>query len=82
MSPVLESYDRVLVDTSDRTPSPPGIFVLYDGLGLVVKRVEHVPHSEPARFVVASANPDYGRYELGADELYIVGRAVWFARRL
>jgi hypothetical protein len=39
----------VLVDLGRRAPTPPGVFVLYDGMGLVAKRVEHIPNSDPPR---------------------------------
>ena len=42
MDPLLSSGDRILIDTSQRIPVPPGIFVIWDGMGLVAKRIEHV----------------------------------------
>ena len=33
MEPLLSSGDRILVDTSQRIPVPPGIFVIWDGMG-------------------------------------------------
>jgi phage repressor protein C with HTH and peptisase S24 domain len=39
----LHDGDIVLVDLGRRTTTPPGIFVLHDGMGLVAKRLEHVP---------------------------------------
>jgi phage repressor protein C with HTH and peptisase S24 domain len=82
MQPTLCDGDTVLVDLSQRVPSPPGIFVLHDGLGLVAKRVEHVPMSEPARLRIISDNPRYAPYECLAAEATIVGRIRWFAREL
>ena len=82
MEPLLSSGDRILIDVSRQVPVPPGIFVIWDGMGLVAKRIEHVPHSEPPRVVMKSANPDYDSYERPADEIRIVGRAVWASRRL
>lgn len=82
MEPLLSSGDRILVDTSQRIPVPPGIFVIWDGMGLVAKRTEHVPHSDPPRIVVKSSNPEYATYERDAEEVHIVGRAVWAAKRL
>lgn len=82
MSPTLESGDRVLVDVADKRPSPPGIFMLWDGDGTVVKRLERIPNSEPATLVIMSDNPHHGRYERLVEETAIVGRVVWFARRL
>ena len=82
MEPLLSSGDRILIDVSRQVPSPPGIFVIWDGLGLVAKRIEHVPHSDPARVVLKSLNPEYDSYERSAEEVRIVGRAVWVSRRL
>jgi transcriptional regulator with XRE-family HTH domain len=56
-------YDKVMVDTEDKTPSPPGIFVVWDGLSLVLKRVEYIAHSEPPRVRILSENPEYQPYE-------------------
>ena len=82
MDPLLASGDRILVDTSQRIPVPPGIFVIWDGMGLVAKRIEHVPSSDPPKIVVRSVNPDYPTYELTGEEVNIVGRVVWAAKRL
>ena len=82
MEPVLSSGDRILLDTSQRVPTPPGIFVIWDGMGLVAKRAEHVPNSDPPRIVIRSENPQYSTYERDAEEINIVGRVIWTARRL
>ncbi len=82
MEPLLSSGDRLLIDLSRRVPVPPGIFVIWDGMGLVAKRIEHVPLSEPPRVRIKSVNPDYPGYERLAEEIRVVGRAVWVSRRL
>jgi hypothetical protein len=82
MEPLLHSGDRILVDTSQRVPVPPGIFVIWDGMGIVAKRVEHIPNSEPTKLVIKSVNPEYQTYERQAEEVNIVGRVIWAARRL
>lgn len=82
MYPTLQPGDRVMVDTNDRTPSPPGIFALWDGLGTVVKRVEFIPNTDPLRFVISSDNPAQQKYERTAEELNIIGRIVWYGRRM
>ena len=76
MEPTLQPGQRVLVDTGDRQPSPPGIFVVWDGLGLVIKRVQMLPHSEPARVKISSDNAKYDPYERTLDEAYIQGRVI------
>ena len=82
MEPLLSGGDRILINVSQRVPVPPGIFVIWDGMGLVAKRIEHVPHSEPPKVVIKSLNPEYASYERTTEEIRVVGRAVWVARRL
>lgn len=76
MEPTLQPGQRVLVDTGDRTPTPPGIFVVWDGLGLVVKRVQALAHSDPMRVRITSDNPKYEGYERTLAEAYIQGRVI------
>ena len=82
MEPLLASGDRVLVDTSQRVPAPPGIFVIWDGLGIVAKRIEHIPTAEPSRIVIKSVNPIYGDYERPTEEVNIIGRVIWAGKKL
>ena len=82
MEPVLASGDRIMIDVSRTVPVPPGIFVIWDGMGLVAKRIEHVPHSDPPKLVLRSLNPAYNSHECLAGEIRVVGRAVWASRRL
>ncbi|MGE0713968.1 MAG: S24 family peptidase [Alphaproteobacteria bacterium] len=76
MEPDLPSGSRVLVDAADRTPSPPGMFIVWDGLGLAVKRVEHLPFSEPPRVRITADNPRYRPYEVALGEAEIRGRVI------
>lgn len=74
--PVLMPGQRVMVDTNDRIPTPPGFFAIWDGFGELIKRLEMVPYSEPARVKVRSANPAYEPYEVPLEGLVINGRVV------
>lgn len=77
MEPDYQAGDRVLVDTAHRAPSPPGVYVLWDGFGLVLKRLELLPGmEEPRRVRIMSINPAYSTYELTLDEISINGRVV------
>ncbi|MCH8858576.1 MAG: helix-turn-helix transcriptional regulator [Proteobacteria bacterium] len=82
MSPDLLSGDRVLIDRRKTNPSQPGIFALFDGFGLVAKLVERVPRSDPPQFRIISRDPDLTPHEATLDEIRIIGRVVWYARRL
>ena len=78
----LHSGDRVMIDLADVNPTPPGIFALWDGFGIVVKRLERVMRSDPPAIHVISDNPSHPATILTYDEVNIVGRVIWFARRL
>ena len=82
MAPTLEDGDMVMIDIGRTSPSPPGIFVLDDGVGLVAKRVDAVPNSFPQQLRLSSDNPAYSNYQRRIDEVRILGRVVWFARSL
>lgn len=82
MEPTLCHNDIVLIDTAKKTPSPPGIFVLFDGMGLVAKRVEYVGAPGTQRIRIGSDNPQYATYERSSEESFIAGRVVWFAREI
>jgi len=78
----IQSGDLLLADTEDTHPSPPGIFAIWDGFGTVVKRLEFVMNSAPARLKIKSDNPAHESYERTEDEVKIIGRCVWYGRRL
>ena len=83
MEPELSEGDRLLVDTSRRVPAAGEMFVLWDGNGLVVKRVEPVAESagEPA-LRLKSTNAEYADYTAPAGEVQIVGKVLWTVRRV
>lgn len=80
MEPTLCHNDTVLIDLSQKTPSPPGLFVVFDGFGLAVKRIEQIGQQQPPRLHVSADNSQYSSYDRSADETFIIGRVVWFAR--
>jgi len=82
MGPTLVGGDRVLVNMSDRTPSPPGIFVLMEGGRPVARRLDSVIGSKPMKLLRLSDNKSHPPQEIPAHEAEIVGRVVWFARRI
>jgi len=83
MEPELSEGDRLLVDTSKRAPATGEMFVLWDGNGLVVKRVERVGGAggEPG-LRLKSANPDYADYTVAAGDAHIAGKVLWTVRRV
>lgn len=81
MMPDFHHGDQILIDKRDRNPRQPGPFVLWDEDGYVVKLVERLPQRR-GWVRIFSANPRYSPYEIEDNETTILGRPVWFARRL
>ena len=82
MEPLLTEGDRLFVDTARQLPTTGELCALWDGNGLVVKRVEFVQGTEPPRLRLISANPNYAPYTCLAEEARIVGKVLWAFRRL
>ena len=82
MEPLLGEGDRLVIDTARTRPSTGELCALWDGHGLVVKRVEIVRGTGPVRLRLTSANPAYAPYTCLADEARIVGKVLWVVRRL
>ena len=81
MEPELSGGDRLVVDTADRDPVTGVLFVLWDGNGLVVKRIETVSaDGGPQTFRLKSANPRYADYDCLAGDVHIAGRVLWSIR--
>jgi phage repressor protein C with HTH and peptisase S24 domain len=82
MAPLLESGDRVLIDRRRTSPAEPGIFALDEGLGISLKWVEFIPHSEPRRYRIRAESRRFEPYDILAENASLVGRVVWFSRRI
>lgn len=81
MEPDFMHGDQILIDKRDCNPVQPGAFALWDGDGYVVKLVERVPH-QPGKLRIFSANGRYSAYDVDIEQVTIMGRPVWFGRRL
>lgn len=76
MAPELLPGQRVMYDPADTRPSPPGIFIIYDGLAYVCHQLEFIPHSNPRMVRISSANPAFKTYDMPLDQLQVCGRVV------
>ena len=83
MAPTISSGDKVIIDTSEkgRFPSPDGIFAIWDGLGIAIKRIELIPNSNPPTLKIISDNPKHSSYERKVDDCRIIGRIVSAIKR-
>lgn len=82
MYPTLWSGDRVMVDMTETNPAKGGVYALFDSNATVVKRLETVPASDPPQVVLISDNKAHNQYTVPAEMVRVIGRVVWFARRM
>lgn len=81
MEPDFRHGDQILVDRRDCSPAQPGPFALWDGEWgeYVVKNVER---SRAGEVRIFSSNPKYRAEAAESEQTRIIGRPVWFGRRL
>lgn len=80
MEPDFYQGDQILADRRDTSPTQPGPFALWDGDGYVLKNVERIRRTGKLR--IFSSNSRYREDEVDPDDVRILGRPVWFARRV
>jgi transcriptional regulator with XRE-family HTH domain len=76
MVPDFMPGDRVMINTADVMPSPSGVFLVWDGAGLILRRCEIKPNTKPLRITLRARNPDYGAHEVSLKEVTVCGRVV------
>lgn len=79
MEPEFRHDDELLVDLRDVSPTQPGPFALWHDDAYVVKNVER---TLDGRLRIFSSNPKYATVEQPTETTKIIGRPVWFGRRL
>lgn len=74
MAPTLDAGDRLIIDTRHSRPTPDGVYVIDEGDGPMVKRLQLIRRSDPAEIRVISDNPRHEPYTLRLDDIRIIGR--------
>ena len=82
MEPEMREGDRLVVDAARRVPAAGELCVLWDGDGLVVKRVEPAREPGPPKLRLLAANPDYPPYTRLVDDIHVVGKVLWKITRM
>ena len=80
LEPELHAGARVVVDTARRLPITGELFVLWDGDGPVVKRIELAPGDGLPKLLLHCANPGYASYECLAADGHVVRKVLWSPR--
>lgn len=79
MEPTLKDGQKVLIDYGQNSVTHPAVYMLWDGTGIVIKRVQSLPGE---KLLISSDNQNYRTYEVQADQIEIKGRALWALQKL
>lgn len=79
MEPDFRHGDQILIDRRDTNTGQPGAFALWDGDAYLIKMVERIGGG---RLRVFSRDKDLSDRDYAAEDVTIMGRPVWFGRRL
>lgn len=76
MAPTVQPGQCLMVDIDDRTPDPPGLFAVWDGMSVSIRRLEYIPMSSPPMIRVMRDNARYSSQEVPLSDLRVCGRVV------
>jgi hypothetical protein len=76
MEPDFRVGESVLVDLSEKVPSPPGVFLVSDGYGVMIRQCEYLPGTQPPQIRLSAANKSFHPQILKQAEFTIIGRVI------
>lgn len=76
MAPEFNRGEYVVVDTSKTEPSPPGTFLVSDGINRMLRNCELVIGSNPAEVKISAQKDGFQPQKLKLEEFQIIGRVV------
>jgi transcriptional regulator with XRE-family HTH domain len=83
MAPTIVSGEKVIVDTSHKTPSPDGVYAIRDSFdNVIVRRLQLLRASQPPRVKMISDNPKHAAEEVDLSDLEMVGKVLGVVKLL
>lgn len=76
MEPDFKIGENVVVDISDRNPSPPGTFIISDGYGELIRKCELVTGSKPPKIRITATRKGFQLQTLELSDFRIIGRVI------
>lgn len=76
MEPDYKKGEHVVVDLSDTNPSPPGVYIVSDGFGFMIRHCAYVPKSAPPEIKLTANQKSFQAQTLKAEEFAIIGRVI------
>jgi len=82
MHATLMVNDKVLIDLNQCIPEYSGIYLIRSNGKVSINRIEIIVGSVAVKYNVVSDNHLYSNYEIEAGDIEVMGRVVWFGRRI
>lgn len=76
MEPDFKQGEYVLVDLSDQKPSPPGVFIVSDGFGNMIRHCAFAPKTNPPEVRISAKQDGFQSQTLRMEDFIIVGRVI------
>lgn len=76
MEPDFRRGEYVVVDLSDQKPSPPGVFIVSDGFGYLLRQCEFIPNSAPPKIKISAKDRSFQPHILTHNDFNIIGRVI------
>jgi transcriptional regulator with XRE-family HTH domain len=76
MEPDFRQGEHVLVDLTDRKPSPAGTFIVSDGFGFMIRQCEFIPKSKPPKITITAKDQNFHPQSLEFEGFQIIGRVI------
>lgn len=76
MEPDFRQGEYVIVDLSDNTASPPGVFVISDGFGYMARHCAIKPGGKPPKIIISARQNAFEPQHVELDDIAIIGRII------
>jgi transcriptional regulator with XRE-family HTH domain len=76
MEPEFKQGEHVLVDLSDQNPSPPGVFIVSDGFGYMLRHCAYIPKTDPPEVKISAKSDGFLAQTLKLSDFTIIGRVI------
>ena len=76
MEPDFRRGEPVLVDLSDVLPSPPGVFIIFDGYSYLIRQCEIITALKSTEVKISARDEEFKPQCLRLDQFKIIGRVI------
>lgn len=76
MEPDYNLGEHVVIDLSNKTPSPPGVFIISDGFGHLIRQCEYIPKSNPPEIKISALKQGFQPQILKEQDFKIIGKVI------